>query len=378
MFKNKSALILSFSLAILTSSVSAATWNWNAGSDKRKIMHEDVTVLKDQTYEGDVSTDKSVLIEGKLIGDISAVGGEPVTVSGEATGDIVSLGGNVYIPGAVKGDVSCVGCRVEVSGTVSGNILAVGGHIRLIGQSVVEGDISSLGGSVEKGPTAVHNGSISRISAYSINHAIQAVVGATKNSFREKGRRFNLRRWYEDNSEYFDTVSFCPSAFIIMLFVSGTGLVLVFLSALFFPVNIENIAGVVSSDIWKSGLSGMLTLICFLPAVLLMTVSILGIPLVPFVALLFAVAAIFGFTAFCLMLGRRFFKGINKKSQVWIPAAAAAGYLIIAALALIGKLLPFAGGLLCLIAGLLSVFGFMLGLGGCWLTRLGARAGKAD
>ncbi|MDA8130005.1 MAG: polymer-forming cytoskeletal protein, partial [Elusimicrobia bacterium] len=125
-----------------------------------EVRHEDILVPKGETLRGDVATDRSLTVDGKLDGDATAVGGASVTINGELTGNLVSMGGVVTIPGLVDGDVSSIGGPVRVSGRVAGNVSAVGGGVALIGAGEVDGDISALGGGVQKDDGARHKGSV--------------------------------------------------------------------------------------------------------------------------------------------------------------------------------------------------------------------------
>jgi hypothetical protein len=65
--------------------------------------------------------------------------------------DRVAVGGSVRVRAeeAVQGDVVAVGGRVDVYGTVTGDVVAVGGGVHLWDGAVVEGDAVSVGGRVQ-------------------------------------------------------------------------------------------------------------------------------------------------------------------------------------------------------------------------------------
>ena len=110
----------------------------------------------------------------------------------------------------------------------------------------------------------------------------------------------------------------------------------------------------------------------FFPGLLMMLVSILGIPLLPFALMLYAAAAaVIGLCGFSVVLQARFFEGIKKAGPVSLPAKVATGYALVAGLMFFGKVIPLIGGVLALIGFMLLALGTVLGLGAAWMTRMG-------
>jgi len=350
-----------------------------AEARKPEVSHEDIIVLKGQTFSGDVATDKSLLVEGRLEGDATAIGGGSVTISGELTGDLVSMGGPVYISGLVDGDVSSIGGPVDVSGRVSGGISAVGGKVTLSGAGRVDGDISSLGGGVEKGAKSSHKGSVNSFSADALKGTIGNALGIARNAGRynwgqgrHESRSWNYR-FSGNGDDAWKIAGIIGVGLAIVFSMLATGLLLVLLPVLFFPKNVENTRDAMHGDIWRACAIGAVALVGFFPGLLMMVVSILGIPLVPFALMLFAAAAVLGLSAFSVILQARFFEGLKKAGPSGLAGKVAAGYALIAGLLLFGKLIPLVGGLLSLIGMILLAFGMMVGLGAAWMTRLGTR-----
>ena len=350
----------------LTAMLTALVLSQTAYARRPEVSHEDVVIAKGQTRNGDVATDRSITVDGKLDGSATAVGGASVTVNGELTGDLVSLGGPVAIPGLVDGDVSSIGGPVDISGRVSGNVSAVGGKISLSGSGQVDGDISALGGSVEKGAKARYKGSINSFSSEALKGVLTHALGTARYLGRFENREERVHNpWLIGG-----LVGIGLAIFFSML---ATGIVLLLLPAVFFPRNVENSAAAISGDMWRACGIGAIALVCFFPGLLMMLVSILGIPLVPFALMLFGAAGVLGLSAFSAVLQARFFEGIKKPGPAGLPGKVAAGYAVMAGLLFFGKLVPFIGGLLSLIGLMLLAFGVMTGLGSAWMTRMGTR-----
>ena len=337
-----------------------------------EVTHEDVVVAKGQTMNGDVATDRSITVDGKLDGNATAVGGASVTVNGELTGDLVSLGGPVAIPGLVDGDVSSIGGPVDISGKVSGNVSAVGGKITLSGSGQVDGDISVLGGGVVKGANAKHKGSVNSFSGDALKRKLTQELRTVRYTGNYSWRSGNVSE--EGGQNPWLLGGLVGIGLLILFSMLLTGIVLLLLPAIFFPKNVENLAAAISGDMWRACGIGVIALVGFFPGLLMMLVSILGIPLTPFYLMLFAAAGVLGLSSFSAVLQGRFFEGIKKPGPAGLPGKVAAGYAIMAGLLFFGKLIPFIGGLLSLIGFMLLAFGIATGLGAAWMTRMGTRS----
>ncbi|HBB67854.1 MAG: hypothetical protein A2X28_08490 [Elusimicrobia bacterium GWA2_56_46] len=327
------------------------------------LRHEDVVIEKGQTMSGDVATDKSITVNGVLNGAAVSVGGASVTVNGEVTGDLVSIGGSVYIPGRVEGDVASVGGPVAISGKVGGDVSSVGGGVELSGAGEVDGDISALGGLVVKGEKTVHRGEVNNFDMRMVRTVLPRVLRMARyDGDQERG----AAPWLIGG--------LIGLGLLVFFSILATGAILLLLPAVFFPKNVENAAAVISGEMWRACGAGALMVVVFFPGLLMMVVSILGIPLVPFALILYGAACVLGLSAFSVVLQGRFFEGIKKTGPSGLPGKVAAGYALMAGLLFFGKLIPFVGGILSLIGFLLLFSGTMMGLGAVWMTRMGSRS----
>lgn len=330
---------------------------------KGELRHEDVVIEKGRTMSEDVATDRSITVNGVLDGDAVSVGGASVTVNGELTGDLVAIGGPVYVPGLVKGDVASVGGPVSVSGKVEGDIASVGGRVELLGEGEVEGDIASFGGPVIKGEKSVHKGEVSSFDMRVVRTVLPRVLKIARSA---RGDEREASPWLIGG--------LIGLGLIVFFSILATGAILLLLPAVFFPKNVENASAAISGDMWRACGIGALMVVGFFPGLLMIVVSVLGIPLVPFALMLYAAAGVLGLSAFGVVLQGRFFEGIKKSGPSGLPGKVAAGYGIMAGLLFFGKLIPFIGGVLSLIGFMLLSFGAILGLGAAWMTRMGNRA----
>lgn len=326
------------------------------------VRHEDVVVEKGQTMSGDVTADKSITVNGVLDGDAVAVNGAPISVNGEVTGDLVAIGGPIHIPGLVKGDVSSVGGPVAISGKVKGDVSNVGGSVELSGAGEVDGDISAVGGTIVKGENTLHKGKVHSVDMRMVRKVLPSFLRLT---YSDDHRR-SPGPWLVGG--------LIGLGLFVFFSIIVTGAVLLMLPAVFFPKNVENAAVVISGDMWRACGLGALMVVGFLPGLLILVVSILGIPLVPFALMLYTAAAVLGLSAFSVVLQGRFFEGIKKAGPSGLPGRVAVGYALMAGLLFFGKLIPLVGGVLSLIGFMMLSFGTMIGLGAVVMTRMGNRS----
>ncbi|OGR99834.1 MAG: hypothetical protein A2016_02760 [Elusimicrobia bacterium GWF2_62_30] len=334
----------------------------SAQARRSDMRYDDLVVDKGQIISGDITVEKSLLVNGTLKGDVAMVGGGSVTVNGEITGDLAALGGPVFITGLVKGDVTNIGGPVDVTGRVEGDVSAIGGRVTLSGSGAVDGDISSLGGTVVKDPSAVHKG---QINSFDVNAMRGVVARMIRLSDHSDGIGGNAKPWMIGG--------LVGLGLMMLLSTLVTGVILMMLPAVFFPSNVEVSARALTADMWRACWIGALMVMGFFPGLIVMVVSVFGIPLVPFALILAAAAAVLGLSAFSVVLQARFFDGIKRPGPAALSAKVAVGYGIMAGLLFFGKVIPLLGDILSLIGFMMMCFGTMIGLGAVWMTKMGSR-----
>ncbi|HEV8238034.1 MAG TPA: polymer-forming cytoskeletal protein [Thermoanaerobaculia bacterium] len=233
-------------------------------------------------------------------GDARVVMGTPVHVRpGESTGDVVAIGGGITVEGEVMGDAVSVGGSEDILGLVSGSAVSVGGTVHLGPNARVMGDVVSVGGSVEREPGAEILGKVTEVSLW------QGLSMGTL------GGNWNWRRgaWGVDGgNSYFDGALMrmvrCI-VFVLVLILLGV------LASVIARHPLERTSAAAAAEPWKAGIVGMLAVILFVPAAIivlvLLAVSIIGIPLIllwPFAIIGCFFAAFFGYIASAHALAR--------------------------------------------------------------------------
>lgn len=90
----------------------------------------------------------TLVAAGDRVGDVATFGGD-ATVDGTATG-VATFGGDATIRGNVTGDVATFGGDTLVLGHIDGDLATFGGRVTLGEAASVGGEISTMGGSVER------------------------------------------------------------------------------------------------------------------------------------------------------------------------------------------------------------------------------------
>ncbi len=124
------------------------------------------------------------LAAGETVSENLYAGAGNVTVSGNVEGDFVSAGGNVLLRGDVSEDVIIAGGDVDLIGSVGGDLRVAGGSVTLSGH--VGGDLLAAGGQVRVLPGATVGGEVV------VAGGQVAVDGAVDGSLKAAGGEVNI------------------------------------------------------------------------------------------------------------------------------------------------------------------------------------------
>lgn len=286
----------------------------------------------------------------------------------------VHIGGSVHVSEqeSIDGPVVAIGGGVTVDGEVRDDVVAIGGSVRLGPKARVRGDVTSIGGQVEKDPAAEIVGDINEI------------------GFRFPHVRFRPSWWVPGTGflrgPFGPPVELMASLFRMLLF----GL-LAFFALLVARDPVSRIEHTVAAEPWKAGLVGLLTELLFVPVfvltIVVLAVSIVGIPLLLFVPPLailgLVIALVLGLAGVASRLGRWIEQRLGWARQGPFIALLA-GLLVIWALTIVGRFVSLGGWPIWFVSSALLVAGFAaeyvawtVGLGAAVMTRLGSRPGAA-
>jgi hypothetical protein len=292
--------------------------------------------------------------------------------TGHAGGARVRIGGGVEVKeGEVAGDavVAILG-SVRVEGRVEGDVVAVGGGVYLGPHAYVRGDVVAVGGAIERAPGARVFGEINdvRIGFPAVGPWVRL------HPFREWS-------WFGRQTMFGASEIWFASLMRMA--------VLALLAAMFVAIGgrgVRRITSAVEAEPWRAGFAGLAAQIFFVPVfvltVVVLAVSIIGIPLlllVPFALLLAICALIVGFAATSCAVGETVGRWAGNRTMSPL-ASLIVGLAVVWALTFLARLGGLMGGPARAVLTIVLVGGFIveyvvwtIGLGGVLLTRFGRR-----
>lgn len=109
---------------------------------------ETYSLGRGETSDGDLYVGaRSSHISGNVRGDLVTAGGN-VTVDGRVSEDLIAAGGNVALTGEVRDDIRAAGWEVVVDGRVNGDLIVAGGTVNVMPGASIGGDVVATGGEV--------------------------------------------------------------------------------------------------------------------------------------------------------------------------------------------------------------------------------------
>jgi hypothetical protein len=287
-------------------------------------------------------------------------GAQPFPLRMRGADHVVFGGGGVTVGEGevVRGDAVAIGGPVRVFGEVRGDVVSIGGNIELGPRAVVARDVVVVGGALRRDPAARIGGEV---------------------------REVGWGSWQPDDWWRRVWTGVRPERPIfgasLALAVTITRVALVcLLAALILLLGrdyVERISARAAAEPIKAGAVGLLAQILFLPLLLativVLIVTIVGIPLlvlVPFVILGLVVIALVGFTSVAYCVGRLFSAKVGWTSGPY--AATIAGVFLLASPLLLarcaGLVLPMTFGI-GIIGSIVEYLAWTVGFGAVALTR---------
>jgi hypothetical protein len=253
------------------------------------------------------------------------------------TNSIVKINSDVVIEEGTKvHHVIVLGGQITVNGTVEQHVVAIGGSAVLTRTATVGGDVFVLGGIIAMGKGADVRGTLTEINSSNISDAISNLLSD------------NWEGW-----------SWLFAVFSVVVFFAT--LIIAILIVLLIPKPILTIADGITLHTYRAAIAGFIGLLMIAPVAVLLTLSVIGIVLIPLQIVVVACAAVFGFVAVAQILGKRIL-GLAKKPDQSLLRQTFWGLLV---LWIIGWV-PYIG-------WMMKVLAIVLGMGGVMITRFGAK-----
>lgn len=348
--------------------------------------------------QGDVSTDMGQLeINGNVSGDVRTRMGD-VIIAGSVGGNLYGDLGRLQVDGAVAGDIESGFGEVGIAGAVGGDVDSKAGNITING--FVEGNVTLGQGQVELGPEGSVTGHL-YVDRGLIKKADTSEVGSME--IGEELTRAELREEMKDDyaverprervgeriadqvitrvNDIMRRVSFLPQIgpgkdwqlfpTLFVGFYSNIArgmlnmLILFALAALthsLFPRPVKAAGDAISLNAGPVIGWGLLTTILAIPVMILLGLSIIGIPLIMVVLMVLAAAAILGYTAITNFVGGRLAYVASPSSRLSPLGAIVIGVLVIGLISMI----PIVG-------WLVSWFIYAVAIGAALVTKFGTQ-----
>jgi hypothetical protein len=278
------------------------------------------------------------------------------------SGGKVRFGGTITVEEHERvREVVAIGGSASVRGRVDGDVVTIGGGVHLGPNAVVNGSVTTIGGGIRREPGSEVRGDV-----------VELGVGGP---------------WVFAPLAH--TGWFGPDVFSDWFRLMGTALRVALLMLITLVVvavadrPVSRIAARAGEDPWLSGFVGLAAEILFVPVlvvtIVFLAISIIGIPLlllVPFALVALLIGVIMGFAGVARRVGR-WVVGDERSPFV----AAAVGVVLIAAGAILARLIWLLPGPVWPIAATVGLIGLFLeyvawtvGLGALLLTRFGTQS----
>jgi hypothetical protein len=218
------------------------------------------------------------------MGDKIAIATSLDVPAGEVVvGSVVCIGCSGRIDGQVLGDVVVVGGRLTLAGVAGGQMVAVGSKVALESNARVDGDIVNVGGEVRRNDAQI-GGQIVDLGVPGMMWGGIGTLGGIGGALGAFDALFGL---------WFTALTWVLLAVVLMLLVALV------------PDRIQRIAEEVPVRPVSAFLWGVLAYALLPVAFLLLLVSCIGIPVIPFAYFAFKILKWLGMAGIFLVVGRR-------------------------------------------------------------------------
>lgn len=334
-----------------------ALFGLSANKVYAKVITEkegDVTIAKTEIINDDLFIgSKSVTLDGTVNGDVF-IGSQSIKIGGTINGNLHIAANIININGVVRGNIYGGGQTVLVNGAKIGGSLLLGGTtITVDKDSVIGGSIlagaqnlmidSRVARNVFAGTGNLVIGSSAHIGkdlyyASGENTATISpeaiIVGVTQKSQFKNAKNIGNVNVTTMKKNVLKMMVATKVGMTVLLFIGAllVGFVYLKLSEKHFTQT----AGIVSESFWKSLGIGFLVAMGFIPAIIILGITVIGLPLAGLTVLLFLLYSCLAGIIVSRALGNTLFKA-SKKMPVF--GAFALGLLLIKVV----EMIPFVG-----------------------------------
>jgi hypothetical protein len=267
-----------------------------------------------------------------IVGDVVAIGGN-ITVEGKVSGDCVAVGGNIWL---------------EDGAAVTGDVVCVGGSLTLGDSTRVGRDAVSVWGDLDASPTAMVYGELTEVSGLGFDFPTNVTLFGERRGFAGNLWRFISR-----------------AVWIVIL--AGLGV----LAFNLFPTRMQRLSDTVNGRGLVAFLAGLAGWILWLPALILLMVTFVGIPVAILQIFLTPIVVLLGYLAVAEVVGKKTGAGNGSLFRTLFV-----GVLLLEGILLAGRFFSILGSVFQVLGFGLAVFGWSIiliaattGFGAFLMTR---------
>jgi cytoskeletal protein CcmA (bactofilin family) len=335
-------------------------------------------VSPDDVYAGGALVTVDSDVEGDLV-----VGGGSVTINANITGDLIAAGGQITLNGNVDDDVRVAGGSIIINGNVGDDLIASGGQLNvssdtLIGGSLVFGVGFSnilatinenvlggggkliLGGTVYGDVTAEIQESMTLTPDASINgNLVYKSLREAELNEDQVGGFIEHKELSIEEAEFSTDVETMFSRFHIyyQIFKYLTMLILAIVVVTLLPATLLSTTKICKEKPWRSLGLGFVLWICAIAAAIILSITLIGIPLAFITVSILAIAWAFAKVYAAMFIGSLLIKPKKNSKGKMFGVIALGGFII-----MIVGMIPILGWLLTLIV-------VMLAFGALWTNN---------
>ncbi len=238
-------------------------------------------------------------------------------------GDKVATGNLVVDEGERVETAVAYGGNLLVNGRVNGDAVAFGGNVALGPKSVVKGNVVTFGGNLHKDPGARVGGEEMVVGPGVISQALGTM--ARHSHSRSSGDADEPRASRHEGLSIPGLLMW-----FAVLFSAG------FLFILFAPARMKQIESELRADPVKCALTGVVGALAFLPLVILLCITVIGIPVALALVLIAPLALAVGYAAVASEIGLKVPILRGRKSQAVVLALGLALILLVGLVPVLG------------------------------------------
>lgn len=283
-------------------------------------------------------TEAARIVAGLMFIFLVLLGPSAAAVASSET-SIFKIGSDVEVAKEQRiHSVVTIGGQITVHGAVEKSVVAIGGSVVLTRSAVVKGNVVSLGGVIVLARDAEVGGDLTEINSSNLIETLTAALGSE----------------WEGWSWIFAILSL--SIFLVILVVA-------LLIAALLPKPVRIVSEAIQENTFKVVLCGILGLVLIAPLALLLTISVVGIALIPLEMIVVVCSVLLGLIAVGRIIGGKILRLLRRPN----PGVVRETFWGLLALWLIGWV-PYAGWMIKSIA-------LVVGLGATLITRFGTYQG---